>query len=232
MRESAALKPAEVEAKSSAEDIIRCFTESIANGDHDSTPYPHWVLKNCFPDDTIQDIQSLPFPAPSLDGVSGKRELHNATRKYFDVENRDRYGSVNAISEAFQDKRLTDLIEKAFGTDLSGTYLRIEFAQDTDGFWLEPHTDLGVKSFTMLLYLSDEEGHDDLGTDVYDASKKHVARSPFAPNLAFVFVPGGDTYHGFERRPIKGVRKSLIINYVTDEWRAREQLAFPEAPID
>jgi hypothetical protein len=139
---------------------------------------------------------------------------------------------VNAISEAFQDKRITDTIEKVFGTDLAGTYLRIEFAQDTDGFWLEPHTDLGVKSFTMLLYLSDEEGHDDLGTDVYDANKKHVARSPFAPNLAFVFVPGGDTYHGFERRPIKGVRKSLIINYVTDEWRAREQLAFPEAPID
>jgi hypothetical protein len=27
------------------------------------------------------------------------------------------------------------------------------------------------------------------------------------------------------------VRTSLIINYVTNEWRAREQLAFPEAPI-
>jgi hypothetical protein len=51
------------------------------------------------------------------------------------------------------------------------------------------------------------------------------------PNVAFVFVPSDNTYHGFEGRPIKGVRKSLIINYVTDEWRAREQLAFPEAPI-
>ena len=46
-----------------------------------------------------------------------------------------------------------------------------------------------------------------------------------------IFVPADDTFHGFERRPIKGVRKSLIINYVTDEWRAREQLAFGEAPI-
>jgi hypothetical protein len=27
------------------------------------------------------------------------------------------------------------------------------------------------------------------------------------------------------------VRTSLIINYVTNEWRAREQLSFPEAPI-
>lgn len=232
MRESAALQQADVAAKSSADDVIRTFTESVANGDRSDAPYPHWVLKKCFPDDTIEDILGLPFPAPSLDGVSGKRELHNATRKYFDVENRDKFASVNAVSAAFQDKRITDMIEKTFGTDLSGTYLRIEFAQDTDGFWLEPHTDLGVKSFTMLLYLSDEEGHDNLGTDVYDADKSHVARSPFEPNLAFVFVPGDNTYHGFERRPIKGVRKSLIINYVTDEWRAREQLAYPEAPID
>lgn len=231
MRESAALKQADA-AKSSADDVVRTFTESVENSDRDDTPYPHWVLRDCFPDDVIEDILGLPFPAPSLDGVSGKRELHNATRKYFDVENRGKFGSVSAVSEAFQDKRITDMIEKTFGTDLGGTYLRIEFAQDTDGFWLEPHTDLGVKSFTMLLYLSDEEGHDNLGTDVYDADKSHVARSPFAQNLAFVFVPSDNTYHGFERRPIKGVRKSLIINYVTDEWRAREQLAFPEAPID
>ena len=38
-----------------------------------------------------------------------------------------------------------------------------------------------------------------------------------------VFIPGSNTYHGFEKRPIKGVRTSLIINYVTNEWRAREQ---------
>ena len=46
-----------------------------------------------------------------------------------------------------------------------------------------------------------------------------------------LFVPGGDTYHGFEPRPIAGIRKSVIINYVTNEWRAREQLAFPEQPV-
>ena len=46
-----------------------------------------------------------------------------------------------------------------------------------------------------------------------------------------VFVPSGITYHGFELRRIEGVRKSVIINYVTNEWRAREQLAFPDKPI-
>ena len=174
---------------------------------------------------------TLPFDAPSLDGVSGKRELHNNTRKYFDVENRERFPVCEAIAQAFQDKRVTSHIEKAFGTDLKGTYLRIEFAQDIDGFWLEPHTDLGVKTFTMLLYLSQDPSHHDLGTDIYDGDKRHFGRSAFTPNGAMVFIPGNNTYHGFEKRPIKGVRTSLIINYVTNEWRAREQLSFPEAPI-
>jgi hypothetical protein len=232
MRESVAVQHTDAEAaKSSAEDVIRAFSQSVANGDRSDQPYSHWVLRGCFPEDTIQDALDLPFPAPSLEGVSGKRELHNKTRRYFDAENRNAFPVVKAVAEAFQDKRVIDMISKTFGTNLVGTYLRIEYAQDTDGFWLEPHTDLGVKAFTMLLYLSNEEGHEELGTDIYNADKSHAGRSPFATNAAMVFVPGDNTYHGFNRRPIKGVRKSLIINYVTDEWRAREQLAFPEAPI-
>ena len=231
MRESAALKQGDAGAKSTTDDVIRAFTESVAKSKRSDEPYSHWVLRNCFPDDTIEDIINLPFPAPALGGMSGKRELHNATRKYFDVENRGKYGAVNAVAEAFQDKRITDLISKVFDADLDGTYLRIEFCQDTDGFWLEPHTDIGVKSFTLLIYLSDGEGHEDLGTDVYDADKKPIGRSPFGPNIGFIFVPANNTYHGFEKRTINGVRKSIIINYVTDEWRAREQLSFPEAPI-
>ena len=232
MRESTAVKHSDAEvAKSSAEDIVRTFSQSVATGDRSDQPYLHWVLRGCFPDDTIEDILALPFPAPSLEGVSGKRELHNNTRRYFDAENRKAFPVCEAVAEAFQDERITGLIEKTFGTKLDGTYLRIEFAQDTDGFWLEPHTDLGVKSFTMLLYLSRDENHENLGTDIYGPDKAHVGRSPFASNAAMVFVPSDNTYHGFEKRPIPGVRVSLIINYVTNEWRAREQLAFPEAPI-
>ena len=46
-----------------------------------------------------------------------------------------------------------------------------------------------------------------------------------------IFVPSSNTFHGFEPRTIEGVRKSVIINYVTTEWRAREQLSFPDHPI-
>ena len=51
------------------------------------------------------------------------------------------------------------------------------------------------------------------------------------PNGAMIFVPTSNTYHGFEPRQIDGVRKSLVINYVTNDWRAREQLAYPETPV-
>ena len=232
MRENVAVKrAASHQAKSSAEDVVETFLKSVDSAKPSEQPYRHWVLRGCFPTDSVDDIVSLPFEAPSLDGVSGKRELHNNTRKYFDVENRERFPVCEAIAQAYQDKRITDHIEKVCGTNLKGTYLRIEFAQDIEGFWLEPHTDLGVKAFTMLAYLSRDPSHTDLGTDIYDGEKRHVGRSPFASNNAMIFVPSNNTYHGFEKRPIKGVRTSLIINYVTDEWRAREQLSFPEAPI-
>lgn len=232
MRDSVAVRQSSAGAeKSSARDIVETFLKSADAAKQSDRPYRNWFLTECLPSDTLEDILALPFEAPSLDGVSGKRELHNNTRRYFDAGNRKAFPVCEAVAQAFQDERLTSYIENVFGTDLAGTYLRIEFAQDIDGFWLEPHTDLGVKSFTMLLYLSKNEAHRDLGTDIYDANKAHVGRSPFVPNAAMIFVPSADTYHGFEKRPIEGVRTSLIINYVTDEWRAREQLAFPEQPI-
>ncbi len=207
------------------------FLASLEAAQHDTKPYNHWLLNDCVPAECVTAIRDLPFPAPSLDGVSGKRELHNATRRYFDTENQARYEVVRGVSDAFQSPQITSRIASRFGTDLSGSYLRIEYAQDINGFWLEPHTDLGVKLFTMLLYISDGPGHENLGTDIYDREKKHAGRSPFAPGGAMLFVPSDVTYHGFEPRPISGVRKSVIINYVTNEWRAREQLAFPEHPI-
>ena len=230
MRESVAVKRA-VGHGSTASDVVQSFVRSVDTAKRSERPYTNWSLVHCFPDDVVDDILALPFEPPSLDGVSGKRELHNNTRKYFDTENRKLFPVCEAVADAFQDKRVTSHVEKAFGTNLKGSYLRIEFAQDINGFWLEPHTDLGVKVFTMLLYLSKDPSHADLGTDIYDVNKKQVGRSVFVSNAAMVFVPSNNTYHGFERRPIEGVRTSLIINYVTNEWRAREQLAFPEAPI-
>jgi hypothetical protein len=55
--------------------------------------------------------------------------------------------------------------------------------------------------------------------------------SPFKRGAAMIFVPGDATWHDFEKRPIEGVRRSLILNYVTHEWRAREQLSYPDRAV-
>jgi hypothetical protein len=215
----------------SSEACQAALAQSFKNAKRHEQPYRHWFLSGCLPAEAVDAVLALPFEAPDLGGVSGKREVHNATRKYFDADNRTKFPVCAAVSGALQEPKLTRAIESTFGTKLDGSYLRIEFAQDTDGFWLEPHTDLGVKLFTCLLYLSKEASHADLGTDIYDKDKRRVGRSPFRSNAAMVFVPSNITFHGFEPRPIEGVRKSLVINYVTNEWRAREQLAFPDRPV-
>jgi hypothetical protein len=55
-----------------------------------------------------------------------------------------------------------------------------------------------------------------------------VARSPGTFNSGVIFVPGPATWHGFDRRPIDGVRRLMEINYVRSDWRDRDQLAFPD----
>ncbi len=217
--------PEQIEAVKAS--LLRMLRETPA----EERPYRHWLPDGVLPDDILAALQDLSFPLIDLEGVSGTREVHNSGRHYFDVDNRRRYPAVDAAAMAFQDPAVTGAIADHFDIDLDGSYLRMEYAQDGDGFWLEPHTDIGVKLFTMLLYLSDGPDHASLGMTIYASKSEAFGRTPFRPNLAMVFIPSKHTWHGFEARPIEGVRKSLIVNYVTDEWRAREQLSFPEQPV-
>jgi hypothetical protein len=109
--------------------------------------------------------------------------------------------------------------------------LRIEYCQDCAGFWLSPHTDIGVKKFTMQIYLSQEPGSREWGTDLLNEQKTLVRRAPSTFNAGMIFIPGSNTWHAFAKRPIQGVRKSILVNYVGPEWRARHELCFPDQPV-
>jgi hypothetical protein len=211
--------------------IGTAITASIDRAEPHDHPYRHYLLSGLFPESVAAELADLPFVAPSIDGVSGKRELHNDQRSYFDQAAMDRFPVMRAVAEALQQQSIVRRIANAFTAPIEDTFLRLEYAMDIDGFWLEPHTDLGVKKFTCLIYLSDEPGHETLGTDIYQSEEQHFGRSPFKRNAAMIFVPANNTWHGFEKRPINGVRKSIILNYVTHEWRAREQLSFPQQPV-
>jgi hypothetical protein len=213
-----------------AGDVESTMLASIASAERRTSPYTNWRMRDVFPEAVARALAELPFHAVDLHGVSGRRELHNDQRSYFALDVLDRHPVARQVAEAFQSPRMVEAIMAATGAKLAGTYLRIEYAIDISGFWLEPHTDLGVKSYTMLYQLG-TDGQEDLGTDVYVDKETWAERVPFGWNSALVFVPSDRTWHGFEARKINTPRRSVIINYVTDEWRAREQLAFPNEPV-
>ncbi len=107
----------------------------------------------------------------------------------------------------------------------------MEYIQDTDGAWLEPHRDIPQKLFSMVIYLFTGPDAAEWGTDIYDEEQRWIGRSSSAFNSAVIFVAGPNTWHGFDKRPIIGVRRLMEINYVRDDWRDRDQLAFPDRPI-
>jgi hypothetical protein len=193
-------------------------------------PFRTWRLRKVLPEAVARALAVLPFGPPQLDGGSGRRELHNDSRRYFAGEVLERHPVTRRVAEAFQSPDVAAGIARATGAALDGAFVRIEYAADPDGFWLEPHTDLGVKALSLLIQLG-EAGQEDLGTDLYAGPGAWRERAAFGWNTGLMFVPSGDSWHGFEPRPIRGLRRSVIVNYVTREWRAREQLAFPERPV-
>jgi len=211
--------------------VAESFKAAVARRQTFEQPYLHHLLENVFPADIAAELATLPFAPPVLNGVSGKRELHNDQRSYFDAAGVERFPVMRGVAEAFQSAEIVRLIHEVFGAPIDDTFVRLEYAQDVDGFWLQPHTDLGVKKFTCLIYLSDGPGHEALGTDIYATPEKHFGAAPFKRGGATIFVPGDNTWHGFEKRAIDGVRRSVILNYVTHDWRAREQLSYPDQPV-
>ena len=219
------------EAVSATEAVKTSLMASFAAGRRCEEPYRHFLVSEVFPLDVARSLWGLPFSPVGVEGVSGKRELHNPTRRYFDAETCLRFATCRAVGDAFQSSEVVRSIESLTGAALDGGYVRLEYAQDLDGSWLQPHTDLGVKTFTMLIYLAPEPGQEDLGTDIYRDAATWAKRTGFVDNTALVFIPADNTWHGLERRPIAGVRKTIIMNYVTDDWRERGQLAYPSTPV-
>jgi hypothetical protein len=213
-----------------AADIATRMAASLRNARRVTTPFPQLRLADFLPAGAVAALRALAFPPTRLEGGSGRRELHNDQRIYLDPAMQARHPVCADVARSLQDPRVVNAFEAA-GAPISGGFLRLELAQDQEGFWLEPHTDLGVKMLSLLAPLPSGPEQADLGTDLYRRDGRWAARAPFEAGGAMAFVPGPDTWHGFERRPFPGVRRSLIVNYVTAEWRAREQLAFPDTPV-
>jgi len=196
-------------------------------------PFAHWLLDDVFTADAVAGLRALPFDAPRVEYTKGARAANNDSRSYFDPGRRGEFTVCEDIAQGFQDPATVKRIEKMCGIDLAGSFLRLEYAQDRDGFWLHPHKDISVKKLSLLVYLSQAPDGEDWGTDIFSGPKEedYFGPTPHRQNRALVFVPGADTWHGFRRKPITGVRQTLIVNYVGDEWNNTHELAFPGQPV-
>ncbi len=213
-----------------ADAVAEHFCRALRDAACAEEPYRHWKLTDVLPEQMCTGILTLPIAPPIIGETDGTRDTYNDTRAFITPERRAAFPACAVLADALQRPDVAIQLEATLGISAEGRFLRVEYIQDIDGAWLEPHRDIPEKLFSMVIYLCTGPEATDWGTDIYDDDKQWVGRASADFNSAVIFIPGPDTWHGFDKRPINGVRRLMEINYVRD-WRDREQLAFPDQPI-
>jgi hypothetical protein len=211
--------------------IARHFRRALLDCDRSETPYLHWKLADVLPEALCLGIISLPIAPLLIDDCGGVRDLDNNLRSFVTPSMRQRFPLWQRFAEALQRPDVARLLGKTCEFEVEGSFLRMEYIQDVDGAWLEPHHDVPQKLFSMVIYLFTGPDTAEWGTDIYDSQLRRVGQSAGTFNSATIFIPGDNTWHGFEKRKIIGIRRLLEINYVHPSWRDREQLCFPDQPV-
>jgi hypothetical protein len=215
----------------SVDAIAAQFCRAVRESQRSDAPYRHWKVRDVFPIDLCTGILTLPIVPPMLGKTDGTRNSYNSQRSFITPLLRSKFPTCQALAEALQRTEVARLMAETCNIAVEGSYLRMEYMQDTDGAWLEPHRDIPEKLFSMVVYLFIGPDAKDWGTDIYDAERRWVGRSAPDFNAGVIFVAGPATWHGFDPRPIVGVRRLMEINYARHDWRDKEQLAFPDRPI-
>ena len=167
-----------------------------------------------------------PGEAAIAGDVGGRRETRNAFRVFVDPAVRARDTRLDRMARLLDSDSMRETFERVCETPLDEAALRLELCLDTDGFWLEPHTDIGAKKLTLLISLSTGDEAEQWGTDLMTPQGESVARASGVFNSGVLFIPSDRTWHGFVQRPIRGTRRTLIVNFVDKNWRAVHELAF------
>jgi hypothetical protein len=190
-------------------------------------PYKHWLMEQALDEDMLDEIIGQPIPDGRrvYDGTraadNGGGGVDGKLRCYIGKENIQQFPALKRLIDDLRSPATIMTFENILNRDLSNAYLRVEVIADRKGFWLKPHTDIKEKLMSMLAYANVCGESESLGTDIYDSNLKLVKTVPYRHNVAYLFAPGNDTWHGLELKEIKQERRSLLINYVTFEtdWK-------------
>ena len=123
--------------------------------------------------------------------------------------------TLERIVEFFLKKNIIDMFEEESGKKIRGNYLRVEFIEDKEKSWLEPHVDISEKLMSFLVYLNNTNEDESIGTALYNEDKEFIKTVPYIDNTGFYFYPGNNTWHGLESVDIKERRRAVMVNYCT-----------------
>lgn len=206
------------------------FVKMLAGVRPATYPYHHWMMESVLaPEACDALVEWEPGEQARAGDVGGRRETRNKMRVFVDKEIRAKDARLDRMAHLLDSAEIRQAFADYCGAQLEGAALRLELCLDTDGFWLEPHTDIGAKKLTLLISLSENDHAGEWGTDLMTPEGESVARAPGAFNSGVLFIPSDKTWHGFVPRPIEGTRRTLIVNFVDQSWRAVHELAFGPA---
>jgi hypothetical protein len=181
-------------------------------------PFLHWTIINIIPTDLLLSLSLITCSTNQPYSCNGLREGTNR-RIPITVDAIATNETFANVANIFCDRLVVQSLRHTTGKSINESKLRISLCIDQQGFWLKPHTDISKKLLTIIIYINQTQKSEKLGTDLYDAMGNLIYRTSSEANNALLFIPSQDTYHGFEKSFITGERRTLIINYVNDEWK-------------
>lgn len=190
-------------------------------------PFRHWEVLEPLTQNMLDEVTATPIPdgPRAYDGTraadNGGKGKDGKLRCYVGRENVDEFPAMGELIEELMRPETYELVGDLIQRDLRNAYLRLEVIADRSGFWLKPHKDIREKLMSMLVYVNPYGENENLGTDLYNEDLQRVKTVPYRHNYGYLFAPGDDTWHGFEKKPIVRERRSILINYVTfqTDWK-------------
>ena len=205
--------------------LLKKVSENLRKFASNHEPFKHWLFDGVLSEETIDELLKLPLPVPKIEKHTGKRESQNQTRIFLNKECCNKHSVAKNVANVFNHPSIISKLSNICGRDLTKGKLRIEYTLDTGDFWLEPHLDIKEKLVTFLIYLSKDPGSSEWGTTIYNRDLSFHSKAPYKSNMGLMFMAGEDTWHGVPKQNIQGIRKNLIINFVTKDWKSINELA-------
>jgi len=205
--------------------LLRKVSENLKILESKYEPFKHWLFDDVLPEETINELLKLPLPVPVIENHTGKRESQNKTRIFFNEKFCKKHLVAKNVTYIFNHPSIILQLTNICGRDLTKGKLRIEYTLDAGDFWLEPHCDIKEKLLTFLIYLSKDPNSNEWGTTIYNRDLSFHSKASYKSNTGLMFMSGEDTWHGVPKQNIQGIRKNLIINFVTRDWRSNHELA-------